>query len=132
MKAIVLLSIVLIAGCASTLISKSHTDCDNKNECVVVIMNKLSSNWFRPKSLADDQEKLRDLEVIIFVKLNELYGIERASIRQSSSNEEFDDSVIRAVALSAPFLELSGLPMEEYNRSFKNLKLTFRPEDLIK
>ena len=61
------------------------------------------------------------------VPTGEVVGVR---VIRSSGNAAFDSSAENAVRKAGAFPELQKLPSGEFERQFRRLYITFRPEDL--
>jgi colicin import membrane protein len=89
---------------------------------IPIIKQKVSRNWNRPTSLRNN------IEAHVNVRLSQAGEVISARIVKSSGDAVFDRSVENAV------LKASPLPIPQargVNEEFRNLKLIFRPEELI-
>ena len=87
-----------------------------------IIRQKVSRNWNQPSSTQ------RGIAAQVIVKLTATGEVISAKITRSSGNSVFDRSVENAVYKASPL----PIPQERgINERFRNLNLTFKPEDLI-
>ena len=87
-----------------------------------IIRQKVSRNWNQPSSTQ------RGIAAQVIVKLTATGEVISAKITRSSGNSVFDRSVENAVYKASPL----PIPQERgINEKFRNLNLTFKPEDLI-
>lgn len=89
---------------------------------IPIIKQKVSRNWNRPASLRND------IEAHVNVRLSQAGEVISAQIVKSSGNPVFDRSVENAVLKASPL----PIPQDrDVNEQFRNLKLIFKPEELI-
>ncbi|MDJ0958722.1 MAG: cell envelope integrity protein TolA [Arenicellales bacterium] len=87
-----------------------------------IIRQKVSRNWNQPASTQ------RGIAAQVVVKLTATGEVISARVSRSSGNSVFDRSVENAVYKASPL----PIPQERgINEKFRNLNLTFRPEDLF-
>lgn len=89
---------------------------------IPIIKQKVSRNWNRPASLRNN------IEAHVTVRLSQTGEVISARVVKSSGNPVFDRSVENAVLKASPL----PIPQERgVNEEFRNLKLIFKPEEMI-
>lgn len=92
------------------------------SQYIPIIKQKVSRNWNRPAGLQTN------IEAHVNVRLSQAGEVISAGIVKSSGNSVFDRSVENAVLKASPL----PIPQERgVNEEFRNLKLIFKPEDMI-
>jgi len=93
---------------------------------VAIINNTIASNWDIPPSARNGMTAVLAIRL---VPTGEVISVE---VVQSSGNAAFDRSVEQAVRRAERFPELRDMPISLFEASFRNLTITFRPEDLLR
>lgn len=91
------------------------------------VRDRIISNWNRPPSAR------RDMVAVLQVRLVPTGQVMGVSVIRSSGDPAFDQSAINAVQQVGRFERLQELSRKDpllFERTFRNLTLTFRPEDL--
>lgn len=89
---------------------------------IPIIKQKVSRNWNRPEILSSN------IEAHVNVRLSQSGEVISARVVKSSGNPVFDRSVENAVLKASPL----PIPQDRgVNEEFRNLKLIFKPEELI-
>ncbi len=96
-------------------ISASYTD---------LIAARIERNWSRPPSAR------LGMQVTLLIHLVPTGEVVNVQIVQSSGNAAFDRSAEQAVRRVDRFTEVRDMPIEVFERNFRQLTLVFRPEDL--
>ena len=91
-----------------------------------IVHNTVTRNWVIPPSARNGMTAVLAIRL---VPTGEVISVE---IIQSSGDAAFDRSVEQAVRRAARFPELQGMSTSLFEASFRNLTLTFRPEDLLR
>ncbi|MFT4613889.1 MAG: TonB family protein [Bacteroidia bacterium] len=89
-----------------------------------LIQGTVVNYWSRPPSARNGMETLLSIQLI---PTGEVVSVQ---ILQSSGNASFDRSAVNAVNKAGAFPELQKLPIAEFEKTFRRLRLLFRPEDL--
>ncbi|MEM8563703.1 MAG: cell envelope integrity protein TolA [Pseudomonadota bacterium] len=89
-----------------------------------LIQQTVINYWSRPPSARNGMEALLSIRL---VPTGEVVSV---SVVRSSGNRAFDQSAVNAVKKAGSFPELQNLPSREFEKSFRQLSLLFRPEDL--
>ena len=101
---------------------EAKTERDRVLAYVANIQDRIVSKWSRPPSARNG------MRCILRVVLLPTGEVLQASVEESSGNEAFDNSAVRAV------FRASNLPVPEDNflfeKSFREFTLLFRPDDL--
>lgn len=89
---------------------------------IPIIKQKVSRNWNQPASLQNN------IEAHVNVRLSQAGEVLSARVVKSSGDPVFDRSVENAVLKASPL----PIPQERgVNEEFRNLRLIFKPEELI-
>jgi len=89
---------------------------------IPIIKQKVNRNWNRPPGLSSR------IEAHVSVRLSRSGEVLSARIVRSSGNQVFDRSVENAVRKASPL----PIPQERgVNEEFRNIKLIFKPEEMI-
>ena len=91
-----------------------------------LLNNLIVNHWSRPPSARNN------MTVLLQVSLSSFGDLREVKLLQSSGNEAFDDSAIRAVQQAAPFPELRKLDSRIFDANFRRFNFRFRPEDLVR
>jgi colicin import membrane protein len=95
------------------------------NSYIAVIVQTITSRWSRPPSARNG------MEVTVGMRLTPNGQVVDASVITSSGDSAFDRSAIRAIKQAEQFPEIKNMPSRVFEAEFRNLKLVFRPEDLL-
>ncbi|MEX0739774.1 MAG: energy transducer TonB [Pseudohongiella sp.] len=90
-----------------------------------VIHDLVQRNWSRPPSARND------MTAVLRIRLVPTGDVVDVEIVRSSGDAAFDRAAENAVRAVGRFTELQGMPPRMFERSFRSLLLTFRPEDLL-
>jgi colicin import membrane protein len=90
-----------------------------------VIHDLVQRNWSRPPSARND------MTAVLRIRLVPTGDVLDVEIVRSSGDAAFDRAAETAVRAVGRFSELQGMPPRMFERSFRSLLLTFRPEDLL-
>jgi colicin import membrane protein len=90
-----------------------------------VIHDLVQRNWSRPPSARND------MTAVLRIRLVPTGDVVDVEIVRSSGDAAFDRAAETAVRAVGRFSELQGMPPRMFERSFRSLLLTFRPEDLL-
>lgn len=93
------------------------------------ITSQIEERWSRPAELL--LMDVSNIEAVVSVELLPTGELQRATITRSSGNANYDQSVIRAIERVRRFAVPSDPELFEAG-GFRNLNITFRPEDLMK
>ena len=117
-----------MCGCVSRstnyLPKRTYLACGSINDCVWSIQSAIIDNWTRPKSARTH------FKVEVELSVGSRYEVTSARVVKSSGIAEYDQSALDAVNAASPFIELSGLSDEEFNKFFSEFTLVFDPIDL--
>ena len=105
---------------------QSAADARAVDTYVAIIYNAVSSNWVIPPSARNGMTAVLAIRL---VPTGELISVD---IIRSSGDAAFDRSVEQAVRRAGRFPELREMSTTLFESSFRNLTLTFRPEDLLR
>lgn len=89
-----------------------------------LIEQRIVQNWRRPPSARNGMTTILSIQMI---PTGEVVNV---SIVQGSGDSAFDRSAVHAVKRVERFEELDGMPIALFERYFRQLKFTFRPQDL--
>ena len=90
-----------------------------------VIHDLVQQNWSRPPSARNN------MTAVLRIRLVPTGDVVDVEIVTSSGDAAFDRAAENAVRAVGRFSELQGMPPRMFERSFRSLLLTFRPEDLL-
>lgn len=105
---------------------QASADARAENTYVAIIHNAVASNWVIPPSARNG------MTAVLAIRLVPTGEIISVDIIQSSGDAAFDRSVEQAIRKAARFPELREMSTSLFEASFRNLTLTFRPEDLLR
>lgn len=88
------------------------------------IHDRIASNWSRPPSARNG------MSCELQLKLVPTGRIINVDITQSSGNALFDRSAIQAVKKIDQIAEIKNMPLEVFERYYRDLTLVFTPQDL--
>jgi colicin import membrane protein len=71
------------------------------------------------------------MEVSVGMQLTPNGRVVDVSVITPSGDSAFDRSAIRAIKQVEQFPEIQNMPSRVFEAEFRNLKLVFRPEDLL-
>ena len=84
----------------------------------------ITNQWNRPPSARNN------MEVLLSIRLVPNGDVVSVSIKKSSGNAAFDRSASLAVEKVGRFDMLQGMSSSLFEKHFRNIEITFRPEDL--
>lgn len=89
-----------------------------------LIVQLVSSHWIRPAGARNG--------MVVTVRVDILADgtIRHATVAQSSGNQAFDNSAVAAVLSVGRIREIQALERSVYERSYRQLTMDFKPEDL--
>ncbi|MDG2089843.1 MAG: cell envelope integrity protein TolA [Gammaproteobacteria bacterium] len=93
---------------------------------VAIINNTVAGNWDIPPSARNG------MTTILAIRLVPTGEVISVNVIQSSGNAAFDRSVEQAVRRAERFPELQDMSTTLFETTFRNLTITFRPEDLLR
>lgn len=93
---------------------------------VAIINNTVASNWDIPPSARNG------MTAVLAIRLVPTGEVISVNVVQSSGNAAFDRSVEQAVRRAERFPELQDMSTTLFETTFRNLTITFRPEDLLR
>tara|TARA_R110000772_G_scaffold175160_3_gene287016 strand:+ start:88 stop:921 length:834 start_codon:yes stop_codon:yes gene_type:complete len=105
---------------------QAAADARAENTYVAIIHNAVASNWVIPPSARNG------MTAVLAIRLVPTGEIISVDIIQSSGDAAFDRSVEQAIRKAGRFPELREMSTSLFEASFRNLTLTFRPEDLLR
>lgn len=103
---------------------QAETDAELVGAYTAIIHDLVQQNWSRPPSARNDMTAVLRIQL---VPTGEVVDVE---VVQSSGDAAFDRAAENAVYAVGRFSELQGMPPRLFERNFRSLLLTFRPEDL--
>ncbi len=103
----------------------AETDAEITMAYTAVIHDLVQRNWSRPPSARND------MTAVLRIRLVPTGDVVDVEIVRSSGDAAFDRAAENAVRAVGRFTELQGMPPRMFERSFRSLLLTFRPEDLL-
>jgi colicin import membrane protein len=95
------------------------------NSYIAIIVQTITNRWSRPPSARNG------MEVTVAMQLTPNGQVVDASVIKSSGDSVFDRSAIRAIKQIEQFPEIKNMPNRVFEAEFRNMKLVFRPEDLL-
>lgn len=90
-----------------------------------VIHDLVQQNWSRPPSARNN------MTAVLRIRLVPTGDVVDVEIVRTSGDAAFDRAAENAVRAVGRFSELQGMPPRMFERNFRSLLLTFRPEDLL-
>jgi len=103
----------------------AETEAEMTMAYTAVIHDLVQRNWSRPPSARND------MTAVLRIRLVPTGDVVDVEIVRSSGDAAFDRAAENAVRSVGRFTELQGMPPRMFERSFRSLLLTFRPEDLL-
>lgn len=103
----------------------AETEAEQVMAYTAIIHDLVQRNWSRPPSARNNMTAVLRIRL---VPTGEIVDVE---IVRSSGDAAFDRSAENAVRAVRRFEQLQGMPPRMFERSFRTLLLTFRPEDLL-
>lgn len=103
----------------------AETEAELRMAYTAVIHDLVQRNWSRPPSARND------MTAVLRIRLVPTGDVVDVEIVRSSGDAAFDRAAENAVRAVGRFTELQGMPPRIFERSFRSLLLTFRPEDLL-
>ncbi len=91
-----------------------------------LLVNRMKAHWNRPPSARNS------MEAVIEIRLSPFGDLQGFIIIKGSGNEAFDRSVIQAIKLGTPIVELKQLDRRIYEKNFRRFTFKFSPEDLVR
>jgi TonB family protein len=109
---------------AEDILLEQASDDDIAQSYVALISQTVQSNWSRPPSARNGMET----ELVIqLIPTGEVVSV---TVARSSGLLAFDRSAVNAVQKAERFPELQRLPARVFEKSFRQFRLLFKPEDL--
>lgn len=103
---------------------RAETEAEIIAAYTAIIHDLVQQRWSRPPSARNH------METVLRIRLVPTGDVVDVEIVRSSGDAAFDRSAEMAVRSVGRFSELQGMPPRLFERSFRSLLLTFRPEDL--
>ena len=91
---------------------------------VALISQRIEQNWSRPPSARTG------MQCELLIRLVPTGQVVNVDIVKSSGNAAFDRSAIQAVNKVERFSEIQEMPLEVFERYYRELRLVFNPQDL--
>lgn len=113
--------LVFISGCAHTPQPQhpyTRDACTSTAECVGSIKSAVENSW-KERYMFDQR-----LRAAVLINLDKSFNVTSVAITQSSGDEKFDQSTLRAVRNTSPFMELRDLPESE-RAEFDSINFVF-------
>lgn len=110
---------------ASAARELAETEAEQVMAYTAIIHDLVQRNWSRPPSARNN------MTVVIRIRLVPTGDVVDVEIVRSSGDAAFDRSAESAVRAVGRFRELANMPPRMFERNFRSLLLTFRPEDLL-
>jgi TonB family protein len=109
---------------AEDMLLEQASDNDVAQSYVALISQTVQNNWSRPPSARNG------MEVELIIQLIPTGEVVSVTVARSSGQLAFDRSAVNAVQKSERFPELQNLPARIFEKSFRQFRLLFKPEDL--
>ena len=103
-----------------------QTESEEAMAYVGLIQERVIQNWHRPLSARND------MQVLLMIHLVPTGEVHKVYVLQSSGDAAFDRSAIQAVQRAEKFEELRNLTPRVFDAKFRQFKMLFKPEDLIR
>lgn len=117
------------AAAQSAAESSAREQAETEAEIVMaytgIIHDLVQRNWSRPPSARNN------MTAVLRIRLVPTGDVVDVEIVRSSGDAAFDRAAETAVRAVGRFSELQGMPPRMFERNFRSLLLTFRPEDLL-
>ncbi len=113
--------VVFINGCAHTPEPPqpyTRDACSSTPECAGAIKSAVENSW---KERYGFDQRLR---AAVLINLDTSFNVTSVEITQSSGDVKFDESTLRAVRNTSPFVELRGL-LESERAEFDSINFVF-------
>lgn len=104
---------------------RAETEAEMVAAYSAIVHDLVQRNWSRPPSARNN------MEAVLRIRMVPTGDVVDVEIVRSSGDPAFDRSAENAVRAVGRFSELQGMPPRMFERSFRSLLLTFRPEDLL-
>ncbi len=105
---------------------ESQSDMDAVMSYVALIQSRVIKNWHRPLSARNGMQVLLMIHLVPTGEVNNVY------VLKGSGNAAFDRSAVQAVQRADKFEELQKLSPRQFDANFRQFKMLFKPEDLIR
>ncbi|TFH72445.1 TonB C-terminal domain-containing protein [Gammaproteobacteria bacterium LSUCC0112] len=113
------------AAAEATAREQAETESEIVMAYTAVIHDLVQRNWSRPPSARNN------MTAVLRIRLVPTGDVVDVEIVRSSGDAAFDRAAETAVRAVGRFSELQGMPPRMFERNFRSLLLTFRPEDLL-
>lgn len=113
------------AAAEATAREQAETESEIVMAYTAVIHDLVQRNWSRPPSARNN------MTAVLRIRLVPTGDVVDVEIVRSSGDAAFDRAAESAVRAVGRFSELQGMPPRMFERNFRSLLLTFRPEDLL-
>ena len=104
---------------------RAETEAEMVMAYTSIIHDLVQRNWSRPPSARNN------MTAVLRIRLMPTGDVVDVEIVRSSGDFAFDRAAGNAVRAVGRFSELQGMPPRMFERNFRSLLLTFRPEDLL-
>ncbi len=118
---LVVMVMVFTSGCAHMSAPQPahlREACTSTPECASSIKAAVENTW---KERYGFDQRLR---AAVLINLDKNFNVTSVEIMQSSGDAKFDESALRAVRNTSPFMELRGLPENE-RAEFESINFVF-------
>ncbi len=105
---------------------ESQSSLDAVMSYVALIQDRVIRNWHRPLSARNGMQVLLMIHLVPTGEVNNVY------VLKGSGNAAFDRSAVQAVQRAEKFEELQQLSPRQFDANFRQFKMLFKPEDLIR
>ncbi|MCB1663065.1 MAG: cell envelope integrity protein TolA [Pseudomonadales bacterium] len=103
-----------------------QTESEEAMAYVGLIQERVVQNWHRPLSARND------MQVLLMIHLVPTGEVHKVYVLKSSGDAAFDRSAIQAVQRAGKFEELRNLSPRVFDAKFRQFRMLFKPEDLIR
>lgn len=103
-----------------------QTESEEALAYIGLIQERVIQNWHRPLSARNNMEALLMIHLLPTGEVHNVYVV------KSSGDAAFDRSAIQAVQRAGKFEELRNLSPRVFDAKFRQFRLLFKPEDLIR
>jgi TonB family protein len=107
-----ILFLLLISGCSTTDKQPIAQKCTDIQSCAKNIMQRVSE---KSKWICD--QKSNDKVVVVLSLFSRTGEVTDMNVTSSSGDDEFDNAALRAIELSAPFIELTMLNEKDFEEA---------------
>ena len=111
---------------AETEFMQSQSAAQEAQSYVGVIQERVIQSWQRPLSARNGMQALLMIHLLPTGEVHNVYVVE------SSGDAAFDRSAVKAVQRAEKFEELQKLSPRVFDAHFRQFKMLFKPEDLVR